>query len=79
MSLFTQHFEGAAEAPSRSSLAPFVAVGAGAEVDFSAGLYAGIDVAAQTHFVPLQTRAAAPTETEVALAVGAGLALGKRF
>jgi len=79
VNVFTQRFEAPGQAPSRTSAAPFVALGAGAELGFAYGLYTSLDVSAETHFLPLETRSDPSKQLEVAFALSSALAFGKRF
>ena len=79
LNVFTPRFDGDGRAPPRTTAAPFVELAAGAELGLPLGLYAGADVSAETHFVPLQPAAASRERTEVAFALSSALAFGKRF
>jgi len=79
--LFTQHFEARGEAPDRRTLAPFLEVGAAFGLDLARSLYTSLDVAAETHFVSIESdgAAGARAHTAVAFALRSSLAVGKRF
>lgn len=75
-SLFTQSFEVRGTAPARQSLVPFLMVGGTASVDIKHGVYASLDVAAETHFVAVQRET---IEHDVNFAMRVSLGVGKRF
>jgi hypothetical protein len=80
LSLFTQAFETLGHAPSRQTLAPFLAIGAGALLDLGwRGMYLRLDVAAETHFLRVQEDAQAAATQSVHFAVRPGLGIGKHF
>ncbi|HEX7480708.1 MAG TPA: caspase family protein [Polyangiales bacterium] len=78
-SLLTQRFETAGRAADRDSLAPFLALGAGAGIDLSHGFYTGLDLAAETHFLSLADASPQAPRTQVSFAMRASLLAGKRF
>jgi hypothetical protein len=78
-SLFTQHFDAPGSAKARNTLAPLLVLAAGASLDLSRGVYAGLELAGETHFLVLQRDATSDIEHLVSFALRAGLAFGKRF
>jgi hypothetical protein len=78
-SLWTQRFETTNVAPPRSSLAPYMSLGAAVGMDFSEGYYASLDIAGETHFLRVRESESAPTELQVGFAARAALLLGRRF
>jgi hypothetical protein len=79
LTLFQQEFQAHGEAPDRTSLAPFFALGAGAQLDLGDGFYVGLDAAGETHFMPLRRDATSPVEHSVSFALRASLAAGRHF
>jgi len=78
-SLWTQRFDTSNVAPSRSSLAPYVSLGAAVGMDFSEGYYASLDIAGETHFLRLRASETDPTELRVGFAARGALLVGRRF
>ncbi len=78
-SLFTQAFQTQGHAPSRQSVAPFLALTSGVAVELAHGVYAGLDLAAETHFLWLQRTGPEPARTQVGFALRTCLGLSKRF
>lgn len=78
-SLWTQQFDTTNIAPRRTSLAPFVSLGAAFGMDFSEGFYASLDAAGETHFLKLQETSEEQPELAVGFAVRSALTVGRRF
>ena len=78
-SLWTQRFETTNVAPPRSSLAPYVSLGAAVGMDFSDGYYLSLDIAGETHFIRVRELESAPTELQVGFAARGALLIGRRF
>jgi hypothetical protein len=78
-SLFVQRFETRDHAPTRTTLAPFVALAVGADYDVAASWYVALDVAAETHFLPLASTPRGGEHGPVSFALRTHLAAGKRF
>jgi hypothetical protein len=78
--IFTQEFQSRGRAPSRVSTTPFVAVAAALAWELGwQGLYASLDVAAETHFMPLQTDAVSQAHNTAQPALRGSLGLGQHF
>ncbi|HKP58329.1 MAG TPA: caspase family protein [Polyangiales bacterium] len=75
-SLFTQQFDLRGDAPQRYSLVPFLLLGATASIDIHRGLYASLDLSAETHFLPLLRDT---VERSVSFALRMSLGVGQRF
>jgi len=78
-SLFTQRFSGAADAPPRDSLSPFLVLGANVGVNVSRGMYASLDVAGETHFMSLRRTDLSDAKLVASFALRSSLAFGARF
>ena len=74
--MFTQRFEVRGEAPQRYSLVPFLLLGATLSLDIHRGLYATVDLSAETHFLPLLRET---LERSVSFALRTSLGIGQRF
>jgi hypothetical protein len=79
LSLFSQRFETRGVAPARNSLVPFVSFGGSVEANLAEGFYAGVGIAAETHFMRVEGEIDDPTPLMAAFAVRTSLAAGKRF
>ena len=79
LSLFEQHFETRGIAPARLSLAPFVGIGVAAQLNFPHGLYTGLSLDGQTHFLRLIDPNTDYGRLTVGFALRSSLAFGKHF
>ena len=77
--LFHQRFETRGRAPARTTAAPFVQLTAGADYDFGSGYYLALDLAAETHFLPIAHSPDGSEHGPVSFALRPRLATGKRF
>jgi len=78
-SLWNERFVTRNVAPPRTSIAPFLTLGAAVGVDFPAGWYAGLDAAAETHFISLQHERSDPSVLAAGFALRGTLLAGRRF
>lgn len=79
ISLFSQRFETRGVAPARDSIVPFVSFGGSVEANLPEGFYAGVGLAAETHFMRVEGGLEDPMPLTAAFAVRTSLAAGKRF
>jgi hypothetical protein len=79
LSLFDQSFETRGSAPRRTAVAPFVALGLGAQLDLSHGFYSSLGLAGETHFLRITQREEPDGALTVGFALRATLAAGKHF
>lgn len=80
LTLFTQDFDSRGLAPSRQTLTPFVALGGGALWDLSwQGMYTGLDLSAETHFMRLRQDALSPTKHTAQFALRGSWSVGRHF
>jgi Caspase domain len=77
--LFTQQFDSAGNAPSRTTPALAFHVAFSASLELHAGLYLGAELQTQAYLVPLKAAGDAHSSMKGAFAAGASLAAGKRF
>jgi hypothetical protein len=78
-SLWNQRFVTSNIAPTRTSLAPYVSLGAAVGIDFSAGYYVSVDMAGETHFLRIREADTNLTELQVGFAARGALLVGRRF
>lgn len=78
-SLWSQHFDSSGDAPSRQSVSPFSAIVVGAGFDLGAGVQLGAQVAAETHFLRIQTKEWLEPSSRVGFAVRSTLQVAKHF
>ena len=79
LSIFDQRFETRGSAPTRVSVAPFVALGLGARLGLSRGWYLGLDADGQTHFLRIIDPAEPTDPLVVGFAVRTSALVGKQF
>jgi hypothetical protein len=80
LSLFTQSFRTLGRAPHRQTLAPFLAIGAGALFDLAwHGVYLRVDLAVETHFISLRTDALSVPERTGHFALRSALGFGTHY
>jgi hypothetical protein len=79
LSAFDQRFDTRGFAPARLSLAPFVELGASAQLSWPHGLYTGLNVDGQTHFLHVIDPNTRRAPLRVGFALRTSLMFGKHF